>query len=494
MNGRVSALWGTLVLLVACSSAGPDTPLGPDTPEVPPEKGPVASVYTTSVSGRRFDESQLTLKSAAEVNFYKVQLSGEQFQTVDGFGMAITQASCYNLLLMKADDRQAFLEEMFSKEKGLGSSLIRVCIGGSDFTLDEFTWCDVPGMEHFAVHPLDIEYVFPILKQIFQINPSVKIIGSPWSCPKWMKMTENGNGAYDSWAGGRLNPQYYAEYAQYFVRWIQEMEKEGFPIYAITVQNEPLNRGNSMSLYMPWEDQRDFVKQALGPAFESAGLKTKILAFDHNYNYDNIASQADYPLHLFADAETSKYLAGSAWHNYGGSVSVLDKIHSRYPEKEIYFTEASIGTWNYNFDACLINDFRDIFLGTLGRYGKGVTLWNLMLDDQHKPYRPGGCNTCWGAVTISSSDHSYQALVRNSHYYNVAHCSRVLDPGAVRLGTEGYQANGLSYQWYRNPDGSYALLLLNETSADILVNFVAGPYAVPCKVPSKAIQSIRWKE
>ncbi|MBO4624877.1 MAG: glucosylceramidase [Bacteroidales bacterium] len=494
MNGRVSALWGTLVLLVACSSAGPDTPLGPDTPEVPTEKGPVASVYTTSVSGRRFDESQLTLKSAAEINFYKVQLSGEQFQTVDGFGTAITQASCYNLLLMKADDRQAFLEEIFSKEKGLGSSLIRVCIGGSDFTLDEFTWCDVPGMEHFAVHPLDIEYVFPILKQIFQINPSVKIIGSPWSCPKWMKMTENGNSAYDSWTGGRLNPQYYADYAQYFVRWIQEMEKEGFPIYAITVQNEPLNRGNSMSLYMPWEDQRDFVKQALGPALESAGLKTKILAFDHNYDYDRIASQADYPLHLFADAETAKYLAGSAWHNYGGNVSVLDKIHDSYPEKEIYFTEASIGTWNYNFDACLINDFRDIFLGTLGRYGKGVTLWNLMLDDQHKPNRPGGCNTCWGAVTIPSGDHSYKALMRNSHYYNVAHCSKVLDSGAVRLGTAGFQTAGLSYQWYRNPDGSYALLLLNETSADVLVNFLTSKYAVPCKVPAKAIQSIRWKE
>ena len=160
-------------------------------------------------------------------------------------------------------------------------------------------------------------------------------------------------------------------------------------------------------------------------------------------------------------------------------------------EKEIYFTEASIGTWNYSFDACLINDFRDIFLGTLSRFGKGVTLWNLMLDDKHKPYRPGGCGTCWGAVTLNSNDHS---LVRNSHYYNVAHCSKVLKPGAVRLGTSGYSAAGLTYLWFRNPDGSQAVLFLNESSEQVMVNLVSGKVSVPCKVPAKSIQSVIWTE
>ena len=476
----------TFALLVACHQEPVVEPEPPVTPD-----GPVATVYTTSVAGKRLSESTITLGKPEDVHFYKVERSGETFQEVDGFGLAITQASCFNLLLMPEADRTAFLTELFSREKGLGSSLIRVCIGGSDFSMDEFTWCDEPGMENFAVHPLDEEWLFPVLDQIFKINPAVKIIASPWSCPRWMKMSESG-GSYDAWTGGRLNPAHYGEYADYFVRWIREMEKRGYPIYAVTLQNEPLNRGNSMSLYMSWEDQRDFIKQAVGPAFRAAGLKTKILLFDHNYNYDDIASQRDYPLHILEDAEAAQYVAGSAWHNYGGKVTTLDKVHSAFPDKDIFFTEASIGTWNYTFDGCLINDFRDIFLGTLGRFGKGVTLWNLMLDDQRKPYRPGGCSTCYGAVTLSSSDH--KTITRNSHYYNVAHCSKVLLPGAVRQGTKGYEGSGLTYQWYVNPDGSQALLLLNEGSSDALVNFVTGKYSLSCKVPAKAIQSILWKE
>ncbi len=485
-------LFASLAVIGACT-CNPSTPDTPVTPDPEPVSGKVAKVYTTSAAGAQLAESEITLGKPEDAIFYKVTRSGEQFQTVDGFGFAITQASCYNLLLMSAEDRKAFLTELFSRTDGLGSSLIRVCIGGSDFSMDEFTWCDSKGMENFAVHPLDEEYLFPILDEIFRINPKVKIIGSPWSCPKWMKISENG-GAYDSWTGGRLNPAYYADYASYFVRWIQEMESRGYPIYAVTLQNEPLNRGNSMSLYMPWEDQRDFIKQAVGPAFQAAGLNTKILLFDHNYNYDNIASQRNYPMNIYADAEAAQYVAGSAWHNYGGSVSTLDGVHSQYPDKEIYFTEASIGTWNYNYASCLIDDFRDIFLGTLGRFGKGVTLWNLMLDDERRPYRPGGCSTCFGAVTLSSKDHSYKSLVRNSHYYNVAHCSKVLQPGAVRLGTSGFTTAGLTYQWYQNPDGSQAVLLLNEGSADVQVNLITDQSSVACKVPARAIQSVVWSD
>ena len=483
---RILALAGSMVLL-SCQVKAEDP-----TPEPEPVTGPTAAVYTTSVAGQRMAESELTLGKPEDAIFYKVELTGKSFQEVDGFGLAITQASCYNLLLMPPEERTAFLTEIFSREEGLGSSLIRICIGGSDFSMDEFTWCDRKGIENFDVHPLDEEYLFPILDQIFRINPAVKIIGSPWSCPKWMKMTENGKADYDSWTGGRLNPAYYQDYATYFVKWIQEMERRGYPIYAVTLQNEPLNRGNSMSLYMPWEDQRDFIKQAVGPAFRAAGLKTKILLFDHNYNFDGIASQQDYPLHILEDAEAAQYVAGSAWHNYGGSVTTLDRVQSRFPDKEIYFTEASIGTWNYSFEGCLINDFRDIFLGTLARGGKGVTLWNLMLDDERKPYRPGGCSTCFGAVTLSTKDR--KSLVRNSHYYNVAHASKVLLPGAVRLETKGYESAGLTYQWYRNPDGSQALLLLNESSADVMVNFVTDKYSVPCKVPAKSVQSVRWSD
>ena len=117
-----------------------------------------------------------------------------------------------------------------------------------------------------------------------------------------------------------------------------------------------------------------------------------------------------------------------------------------------------------------------------------------MLDDKRSPYRPGGCSTCYGGVTISSSTYSYGSIDRSSQYYQVAHCSKVLDPGAVRLGTKGYTNRGLTYQWYRNPDGSYGVLLLNENAVEAKVVFTTDRHSVTCKVPPMAIQSVRWKE
>lgn len=482
---RMNALLSLFLLaLSACQGA------------VRPEPEPVAeaTVYTTSVGGLRFAESRVPLMRPGTAAAYRVLLNGKSFQSVDGFGLAITQASCYNLLKMSPADRTAFLTEVFDRERGMGSSLIRVCIGGSDFSMDEFTWCDEPGLEHFAVHPLDEQYLFPVLDEIFAINPDVQIIASPWSAPLWMKVGEDGRTPHNQWFAGHLGEAYYQDYAKYFVRWIQEMERRGYPIMAVTLQNEPLNRGNSMSTYMSWQEQSNFIKWAIGPAFAAAGLKTKVLVFDHNYSYDGDSGQQDYPVHIFEDPEAGRYVQGSAWHNYGGNVSVLDGVHARFPDKEIYFTEASIGTWNYSFEDCLINDFRDVFLGTLGRWGKGVTLWNLMLDYQGKPFRPRGCSTCYGAVSIDASDYSLNSVVRNSHYYDVAHCSKVLQPGAVRLGTSGYSAAGLTYQLYRNPDGSYAALILNETGSDALINFVTDSYAVACRIPPRAIQSVIWSE
>ena len=482
---RMNALLSLLLLaLSACQGA------------VRPEPEPVAeaTVYTTSAGGLRFAESRVPLMRPGTAAAYRVLLNGKSFQSVDGFGLAITQASCYNLLKMSPADRTAFLTEVFDRERGMGSSLIRVCIGGSDFSMDEFTWCDEPGLEHFAVHPLDEQYLFPVLDEIFAINPDVQIIASPWSAPLWMKVGEDGRTPHNQWFAGHLGEAYYQDYAKYFVRWIQEMERRGYPIMAVTLQNEPLNRGNSMSTYMSWQEQSNFIKWAIGPAFAAADLKTKVLVFDHNYSYDGNSGQQDYPVHIFEDPEAGRYVQGSAWHNYGGNVSVLDGVHARFPDKEIYFTEASIGTWNYSFEDCLINDFRDVFLGTLGRWGKGVTLWNLMLDYQGKPFRPRGCSTCYGAVSIDASDYSLNSVVRNSHYYDVAHCSKVLQPGAVRLGTSGYSAAGLTYQLYRNPDGSYAALILNETGSDALLNFVTDNYAVACRIPPRAIQSVTWSE
>ena len=454
-----------------------------------------ATLWTTTFDkSRAFAKSTVPFDQSSPQSPNAVRFTDETFQTVDGFGLAITQASCYNLLRMSLEDRTKLLTELFSPTAGAGSSLIRVCIGGSDFSMDEYTWCDKEGMANFAVHESEKTFLFPILDEIYQINPNVQIIGSPWSCPIWMKVPDGSPIA--GWTSGRLNPKYYADYADYFVKWIQEMQKRGYMVKYVTLQNEPLNRGNSMSLYMPWEDQRDFLK-VVGPAFRKAGLKTEILLFDHNYNYDDKADQKSYPLKIYADEEAAQYAAGSAWHNYGGSVSELDKIHQAAPEKGIWFTEASIGTWNYaghGFGEQFREDFREIVMGTLKRWGKGITLWNMMLDNEGKPYRPGGCSTCYGAVSIDPKSYALKTVDRKSHWYDVIHPSVVIKPGAVRIGTTGRAPADVTYLAFRNPDKSYAVLILNEGARAEPFVFVSGTHTVTITVPAKAVVSATWKD
>lgn len=498
----------TLILFLcscACSEEKPDN--GGNGPDVPPEDGRNVTAYVTTADAKSlfkkttFDFTDLNVLNSSKIFYDKTAA----FQEVDGFGLAVTTATCYNLLMMSQDDRTAFLTQMFSPTEGVGSSLIRVSIGASDFCLkEEYTWCDKPGLENFAVHPEDKQYLFPILKEIYAINPNVKIIGSPWSCPKWMKGGEHwyeGNDKavlekdYDSWTSGRLKPSCYQAYADYFVKWIKVMEEEGFDIHAITMQNEPLNHGNSMSMFMPWTDQRDFIK-VLGPTMQKNGLEdVRILLFDHNYNYDNKASQLGYPLHVYADEDASKWAHGSAWHSYGGSVTELDQIIHEYPDKSVYFTEASIGEWNYKFGDCLINDFQSIFLGTLRRNGRGVTLWNLMLDENNRPYSPqdGSCKTCFGGVTIDSKD--YKTITRNSHWYNVAHASAVVRPGAKRIETSGYKfPSGVECLMFVNTDGSVAALVLNTTGSDQHLVFANDAFTVRHKAPARSIVSLIWNE
>lgn len=474
----------------ACTKSGDDNGgSDPDPVDVPSD----VECYVTSANSAALFEKMPVNFAPVSMSQYKVTLDASKtFQTIDGFGPAMTGATCYNLLKMSTADRAAILKKCFDPNEGLGFSMIRVHIGGSDFSMDEYTCCDQKGIEFFAIPEIEKSGIWPVLREVLAINPAVKIIGTPWTCPKWMKgAVSDPSKPYDSWTSGRLNPAYYADYAEYFVNWVQEMEQNGFPIYAITMQNEPLNHGNSMSLYMPWEDQRDFVK-VLGPAFRKAGIDAKILAYDHNYNYDNTSGQKDYPLNIFADADASQWIDGSAWHNYGGNVSELDKIIAQAPDKSIYFTEASIGSWGYDFPSNVLNEFETIFLGTMSRNCKGVTLWNLMLDDKGAPNRPGGCTTCYGAIDVSSSN--YKTLKFNSQYYDLAHCSKVVHPGAVRIGTSGYTTDKLPYMAFRNADGSYAMLVLNQNSEPRTIAVQGPAKGFKYAVPGKSIASFRWSE
>ena len=477
---------GCFTILAACSNSD-----DAEKPVVPVPTGDVAIYTTTSSLTRDLTRDAVNFSPKDNLAPTTITLNpAEQYQTMDGFGAAITGSTCYNLLLMKPADRHAFLTETFSDKDGFGFSYIRISIGCSDFSLSEYTCCDTKGIENFALQSEEKDYILPILKEILAINPSIKVIAAPWTCPKWMKVKSlTDRTPLDSWTNGQLNPDYYQDYATYFVKWIQAFKAEGIDIYAVTPQNEPLNRGNSASLYMEWED---FVKTALGPQMKAAGLSTKIYAFDHNYNYDNIESQKNYPGKIYEDAAASQYLAGAAYHNYGGNREELLNIHQAYPEKELLFTETSIGTWNSGRDLSkrLMEDMEEVALGTINNWCKGVIVWNLMLDNDRGPNREGGCQTCYGAVDINNSD--YKTIIRNSHYYIIAHLSSVVKPGAVRIATTGYTDNGITCSAFENTDGTYAFVLINNNEKSKKITVSDGQRHFAYDVPGKSVTSYRW--
>lgn len=462
------------------------------------DKSDVNLFVTSANQSMLFKKIPLAFNTKDNMSPTTIRLMPEtKYQEIDGFGAAFTGSTCYNLLKMPKDKRKALLQETFDPVNGMGFSYIRISIGCSDFSLSDYTYCDTPGIENFAIQSEEKDYIFPILREILAINPNVKIMASPWTPPKWMKVNNLKDlKPFDSWTSGQLNPMYYDDYAIYFVKYIQAMEKEGFKIDAVTIQNEPLNRGNSASLFMSWQEQRDFIKKSLGPKFRQNNIKTKIVVYDHNYNYDfgktDTQDQGQYPLHIYADADAVQYIDGAAYHAYGGDKSELIKIHESYPDKNLYFTEISIGMWGdgYRFEDDLIWNIREVGIGTLNNWSKSVIVWNFMLDDKHGPYRPGGCNMCLGAIDINSSN--YSTYVKNSHYYDIAHLSKVIKQGAYRIKSSDIGIKGVSYVAVINPDNSYGIVLLNEQNKDQIITIDDAKHNFTYTIPAKSVASFQW--
>ena len=489
----------SLVLItVFCLNAFQLLASGPDSENIPvswPEESGLVRVYLTTAD-RAHDFERLSvpftdhhLKSGLQI----VIDPKVRFQEIDGFGAAISGSTAYNLMQMDPDDRKKFLVETFSNDHGMGYSYVRISIGCSDFSLSEYSLCDEPGIENFSLQEEELNYVIPILKEIREINPTLKIMGSPWTPPRWMKVNNLEElGPHDEWTGGHLDPRLYSDYAVYFRKWIEALADYGIRIHSITPQNEPLHRGNSASLFMGWEEQREFVK-VLGRTLRDAGLETKIYVFDHNYNYDRMREQYNYPIKIYEDEDARQYVAGAAYHNYGGNRRELLNIHEQAPDKELIFTETSIGTWNdgRNLERRLTDDMREIAIGTVNTWCRGVIVWNLMLDFDRGPNRPLGCRTCYGSVDIDQND--YKTIVRNSHYYIIGHMSAVVKPGAVRIGSGGLEAEGIMYAAFENADGRLALVLVNETEHAKTLAVSDGKSQFEYTVPARAVVSFVWK-
>lgn len=394
-------------------------------------------------------------KQAAVLNFSSGNGSGQvievdttqSYQTIDGFGFTLTGGSAQLIHALPGPQKDALLNELFlSDSTHIGVSYLRVSIGASDLNANPFSYNDIPVNEsdfmlkQFSIAPDEGELI-PVLKEIIRRFPQMKILGSPWSAPPWMKSNK-------SFIGGSLRKECYDVYARYFVAYVQAMKTHGITIDAITVQNEPLHGGNNPSMVMQPEEQADFVGNHLGPAFAAAGLSTKIIIYDHN------ADRIDYPLAVLNNANAAKYIDGSAFHLYGGSINSLTDVHNARPDKHLYFTEQWVGGPGH-FPTDLKWHVDNLVIGATRNWCRNVLEWNLASDPNYQPHTPGGCTSCLGAITIGNN------VVRNVAYYIIAHASKFARPGSVRIAST--HAGALHSVAFKNPAGQKVLIVLNTS-------------------------------
>ncbi len=372
----------------------------------------------------------------------------KRFQSMDGFGYTLTGGSAMLLQQINAAERAKILQELFATDNNnIGVSFLRISIGASDLDDHVFSYDDLPTGEtdpkltKFSLAE-DQKYLIPVLKQILSINPKIKILGSPWSPPTWMKTTDNSK-------GGSLKPDFFDVYAQYLAKYVQEMKKEGILINAITVQNEPLHPGNNPSLLMPQDEQANFVKKSLGPIFLQTKISTKIIIYDHN------ADRPDYPISILNDPEARKYIDGSAFHLYGGNVENIRSVHDAHPDKNLYFTEQWIGAPG-NFAGDFSWHIKTLIIGASRNWCKTVLEWNLAADPKQNPHTIGGCTECLGAITIGEN------IVRNPAYYIVAHASKFVRPNSVRIASNITMS--LPNVAFKTPNGKTVLIVQNESN------------------------------
>jgi glucosylceramidase len=400
----------------------------------------------------------------------------QTFQTIDGFGYTLTGGSASLLNALPAATLDPLLKELFLWDStNIGVSYLRISIGASDLSTSTFTYDDMPAgqtdinLVNFSIDK-EKQDLIPILKKIVALNPAIKILGSPWSAPVWMK--DNG-----SFKGGSLKQEYYAAYASYFVKYIQAMKAEGITIDAITPQNEPLHGGNNPSMVMQATEQATFIKNHLGPAFSSAGIKTKIIAYDHN------ADRPDYPLTVLDDEAAKPYVNGSAFHLYGGSITALTQVHEAHPDKHVYFTEQWVGGPG-NFPGDLKWHVENLIIGATRNWSRNVLEWNLAADPGYNPHTPGGCTTCLGALTISST------VIRNVSYYIIAHASKFVRPGSVRIGSK--DAGSIVTVAFKNPEGKKVLIALNKGSNTESFNIQFNDKMVTTSLNGGAVGTYVW--
>ncbi|MHC4436211.1 MAG: glycoside hydrolase family 30 protein [Planctomycetota bacterium] len=393
------------------------------------------------------------------------------YQTIIGLGSSLEHSTCYNISLLPPARQKKVLESIVDKDKGIGMNLMRICFGTADFTASAwYSYDDPPDkqpdpkLKYFSIEK-DREYVLPILKLAQQINPELKFFASPWSPPAWMKTNK-------SMCGGRLNRQYYKPFAEYMARSVEAYRAEGLDIIAITPQNEPE--------YFPdtyptcgWtaQQQRDFIRDHLGPVFAQHNLATKIWCYDHNFNHPN------FPAAILKDPEAAKYIDGTGFHLYEGKPSAMTWLHEKFPDKHVYFTEGSV------FDMAGAVEI----VSYLRNWARCYNAWVTVIDHKAQP-NPGPHDCSPTCIVLNSETLELQYRF---DYYMYGHFMKYIERRAVRI--DSTSSKNMPNVALKNPDGSIVLVVANPGRKTQKLSIGWKNLGLETELAARSIATLVWK-
>lgn len=430
------------------------------------QKAKEVTVYTTA------DSTNLRISLSGKVSFKPMPQpletqpcvfvdASKQFQTLVGIGGALTDASAETFAKLPASQQKKFLEAYYDKEKGIGYTLARTNIHSCDFSSGSYTYVKDgdASLKSFSVDH-DKQYRIPFIKQaIAAAGGKLTLFASPWSPPAWMKDNNN------MLQGGKLKPEFYQSWANYFVKFINAYEKEGIPVWGVTIQNEPMAKQTWESCIFTAEEELNFLKKYLGPTFHKNGFASKkIIGWDHNR--DLIYQRAST---LLRDPEAAKYLWGIGYHWYedwsGGEqlYNNVKLVKDAFPNANLFFTEGCNGPFKFEkmhdwklgetYGRSMINDFNN---GC-----SGWTDWNILLDEQGGPNHVK--NFCFAPVHANTQTGE---LYFTAEYYYIGHFSKFIRPGAKRI-ISAPSRSALESTAFVNADGKIAVVVMNRTGEKV---------------------------
>ncbi|MFF2092815.1 glycoside hydrolase family 30 beta sandwich domain-containing protein [Paenibacillus sp. NPDC058174] len=399
-----------------------------------------------------------------------------RYQEMLGIGTSIEETTIHNLAKMSPDKREQVLRQLVDPEAGIGLNVIRIAIGTSDFTAEPFyTYNDLPEgetdfeLERFTIEK-DIELsIIATIQQLIAMAPDVRIFASPWSPPAWMKT--NGDLKRGMLKEGHA---YTDALAKYYRKSIQAYAQHGIPVYAMTMQNEPLLETDYPSCYMPPERQKDLAV-ALKREFAAHGLATKLWIFDHNF-----IDAMGYVTPILNDPEGFAASDGIALHDYEGSPEAMSELHAAYPDKPIYLTERSV--WGTAGADRIAQYFRN--------YACSYNAWVTMLDSRIGTHQWLG--TPGPTLFIQDADQADVSWV-TPEYYLLGQFSKFIRRGAVRVGSTYGSAETVTNVVFRNPDGEFIAIVINQSETLQPFRVLCGGRQFADSLPANTVGTYRWK-